>query len=76
MIKLGTMRFAQVWLFDFEFSVPPGERPIPVCLVAWELASGRKMRIWQDELLSMKTPPYGIGKDSLFIGQYIISPLK
>ncbi len=70
MIKLGEMRFAQVWLFDFEFSAPPGERPKPICLVAWELASDRKLRIWQDELLSMKTPPYDTGKDSLFVAYY------
>jgi len=70
MIKLRAMEFAQVWLFDFEFSAPPGERPKPICLVAWELISGRKMRIWQYRLLSMKTPPYDIGKDSLFVAYY------
>ena len=32
--------FREVWLADFEFSAPPGERPLPVCLVAREFRSG------------------------------------
>jgi hypothetical protein len=64
------MEFAQVWLFDFEFSALPGERPEPICLVAWELSSGRKLRIWQNELLGMETPPYSIGKNSLIVAYY------
>ena len=26
-----------------------GENPVPVCVVAWELRSGRKLRLWRDE---------------------------
>src|SRR5262249_10274421 len=42
--------FEEVWLADFEFTQPPGERPTPLCLVARELRSGRTLRLWQDEL--------------------------
>jgi hypothetical protein len=42
--------FHEVWLVDFEFQAEPGERPIPVCLVGLEYKSGRKIRLWQDEL--------------------------
>jgi len=29
--------FNQLWVVDFEFRAAPGERPDPVCLVAYEL---------------------------------------
>ena len=35
----------EVWAVDFEFTQPPGERPVPVCLVARELRSGRLVRV-------------------------------
>jgi hypothetical protein len=41
---LGGLDFDEVWLVDFEFQASPGNRPIPVCLVAWELETGRKLR--------------------------------
>ena len=44
------LRYREIWLVDFEFSAPPGERPVPICLVAWELVSGRKLELWQEEL--------------------------
>src|SRR5215475_3588462 len=56
-----------IWLADFEFSQPPGERPDPVCLVAREFRSGRTLRLWQDDLRGRRTPPYPIGPDSLFV---------
>lgn len=62
--------FAEVWFVDFEFSAPPGERQEPVCLVAWEWVSGRKLRIWRDELIMMKVPPYSTGHDTLFVAYY------
>ena len=39
-----------------------------MCLVAWELRSGRKVRVWRDEFSS--TPPYPTGPDTLFIAYY------
>ena len=41
--------FAEIWAADFEFGAKPGENPEPVCLVAWELRSGRKLHVWRDE---------------------------
>jgi hypothetical protein len=37
--------FRRVWLVDFEFTAPPGERPIPLCCVARELRTGRLERL-------------------------------
>jgi DNA polymerase I len=69
-MQIGSRHFREVWLVDFEFSAPPGEQPTPVCLVAWDLGSGRKVRLWQDELMGMENPPYAIDKDSLVVAYY------
>jgi hypothetical protein len=60
--------FREVWLVDFEFQAPPGERPVPVCLVALELGSQRTLRVWQDEF--GVAPPYSVAADSLFVAYY------
>jgi DNA polymerase I len=60
--------YREVWAVDFEFVAKDGERPDPVCLVAWELRSGRKLRLWRDELGD--TPPYEIDPDTLFVAYY------
>ena len=67
---IGTMHFSEVWLVDFEFSVPQGGRPTPICLVARELTRDRTLRIWEDELKVMSKPPYAIDEDSLFVAYY------
>jgi DNA polymerase I len=43
-------RFEEIWLHDFEFVPQPGERPDVVCLAAYELRSGRTLRLWRNEL--------------------------
>jgi len=60
--------YREIWAVDFEFVAKDGERPEPVCLVAWELRSGRKIRLWRDEF--DKAPPYEIGLDVLFVAYY------
>ena len=69
-MKTGLARFKEVWVVDFEFMAPSGERPDPVCLVASELVSGQRLRIWRDDLKNMKVPPYSIGRDTLFVAYY------
>ena len=39
-----------------------------MCLVAWELRSGRKLRLWRDEF--GYAPPYPTGPDVLFVAYY------
>ena len=53
-------------MVDFEFIHPDGESlPAAIfCLVAWELRSGRKLRLWQN---LFDGPPYSLAKDSLFV---------
>src|SRR5262245_34342676 len=62
--------YREIWLVDFEFFAPPGERPVPLCLVARELRSGRLIRLWGDALGSRPQPPFSIGDDCLFVAYY------
>lgn len=59
--------FAEVWLADFEFRQPPGERPEPLCLVAREWRSGRLIRLWQDDLRRYGRAPFPTGPAALFV---------
>ena len=69
-MRLGQRDFMEVWLVDFEFSTTSGEIPVPVCMVALEFATKRKIRLWQDELRNTKCPPYAIDSDSLFVAYF------
>ncbi len=71
MIQIGSKSYQQVWLVDFEFVAPDGERPDPVvCLVAKELIGGQTIKLWGDMLRRLKRPPYSTGDDSLFVAYY------
>jgi hypothetical protein len=59
--------FKEIWLVDFEFQQPEGERPTPVCMVGREYRSGRVVRLWQQEL---SEPPFSLGPDCLCIAYY------
>jgi hypothetical protein len=71
---MGDLPFSQVWTVDFEFIARPGERPVPVCLVARELRSGSLIRLWQDEL-SRPAPPFPTDKSALFIAYFASAEL-
>jgi hypothetical protein len=66
-------QFRELVLADFEFAITPGNRPVPVCLVAHELRSGRRFRIWQDQF--GPAPPYATGPDVLFVAFYASAEL-
>jgi hypothetical protein len=70
---LETLPYREIWAVDFEFSAPPGERPNPICLVAWELRSGRKLRLWHEQFGS--SPPYSVDAGSLFVAYYASAEL-
>jgi DNA polymerase I len=65
--------FREIVATDLEFTATTGGRPIPVCLVAHELRSGRRFRLWQDQL--GPTPPYARGPDVLFVAYYASAEL-
>ena len=62
--------FERIIFLDFEFhgeqGYRDGGRPVPVCLVARELPTGRLVRLWQDEL--GPKPPFVIDDNTLFVG--------
>jgi DNA polymerase I len=64
----------EAWLIDFEFSANAGENPEPVCLVAWEWLSGRRLRLWFDEL--GRLPPYPTGPDVLVVAYYAAAEIS
>ena len=65
--------FREVVVADFEFVAAPGERPEPVCLVAHELRSGRRFRLWRKQF--GPAPPYATGRDVLFVAYYASAEL-
>jgi hypothetical protein len=65
--------FREVVVADFEFAALPGERPAPLCLVAHELRSGRRFRVWKDQF--GPAVPYAIGDDTLFVAYYASAEL-
>ena len=65
---LSRLPFREIWAVDFEFIAAAGDNPVPVCLVAWELRSGRKIRQWSDEFGS--EPPYPTDEGALFVAYY------
>lgn len=56
--------------YDFEYVSVEGERPNPVCLVWHDWESGETHRIWQDELLRMKKPPFDISEKTICCTYY------
>ena len=62
--------FNEIWLVDFEFVAQDGGRPRPVCMVAAELWSGRQIRLWEDELAALDSPPFAIGPDACFVAYF------
>jgi DNA polymerase I len=64
--------FREVVAVDFEFTALPGERPGPICCVAYELISKRQFRIFQP---FPTTPPWATGPDVLFISYFASAEL-
>jgi hypothetical protein len=69
----SALPFNEIWAVDFEFNGEPGDRPNPVCMAARELRSGRRIRLWADELGS--EPPFAIGENSLMVAYYASAEL-
>jgi DNA polymerase-1 len=65
--------FHEVVVVDFELTATPGDRPVPVCLVAHELISGRRFRVWQNHF--GPAPPYATGPNVLFVAYYASAEL-
>lgn len=75
MEKLSSIfdRFREIWVVDAEFIAEEGEHPVPVCLVAEEIRSGRVIRLWSDDMTS--SVPYSLDEDVLFVAYYAVAEL-
>jgi hypothetical protein len=70
--------FREIWCVDSEFYPGPGKAnggvdgdpSTPLCVVAYEMRTGRTVRLWQDEF--GRFPPYRLDADALIMG-YMIS---
>lgn len=68
-------QFKEIWLVDFEFAAPSGAVPEVRCLVALEFNSGRKIRLWADEIGDWSEPPYAIDQHALLVAYYASAEL-
>jgi hypothetical protein len=57
--------FREAVIVDFEYRFEPGGLPHVVCGVFRELRSGRELRFWRDELVTMRQPPFDLEQDVL-----------
>ena len=71
MVKLSD--FEEIVLCDFEFNGREGNRPNVVSLVAYELRSERRFRLWYDKL--GPEPPYRCDDRTLFVAYYAAAEL-
>jgi hypothetical protein len=67
-------QYQNVWLVEFQFDRPSGERPLPLELVAKEYRSGQFLRLGPDELPRAE-PPYLIEPDSMLVAYDASVPL-
>jgi hypothetical protein len=63
-----TLPFKTITAVDFEFSQVNGN-PKPLCVVAHEIMSGRRTKVWLNAN-NLGDCPYGTGPDDLFIAYY------
>lgn len=68
--------FPAIWLVDFEFHQPDGERPQPLCLVAHEWRQHRTVRCWLYDQPVPPLPPYPCDRHNLFVAYYASAELS
>ena len=64
-----------IWLVDFEYYAPDGERPEPLCMVAREWRTGSTVRLWREELMALSKAPFPTGPHSLMVAYYASAEL-
>lgn len=59
---------AGIWCCDFEFQREDDrELPVPVCMTALEINSGQTVRIFQEELRTLRAAPFPTGSDACVV---------
>ena len=62
--------YNEIFICDFEFCGHDANLKTPVCLVVYELRSGRTYRYWQDQLFTMQKAPFDTGPNALWVAYY------
>jgi DNA polymerase-1 len=70
MENLSCWPFNEIWCVDFEYGLVDGNKPEVRCMVAVELRSGRQIKLWADELESLRAAPFNVGGGSLFVAYF------
>jgi hypothetical protein len=68
-----SLPYDEIWALDFEYISKSGAHPLPVCMVANELVSGRSLRLWQDDLQDV---PFRTDPGVLFVAYYAPAELS
>ncbi|HEV2901127.1 MAG TPA: DNA polymerase [Pseudaminobacter sp.] len=66
--------FEEVWAIDFEYRALDGSNPEVVCMVAHEVISGRRLRMWADELTA--SPPFRTDDRVLFLSYFACAEMS
>jgi DNA polymerase-1 len=66
-MTVSSLPYLSVWVVDFEFTAPPGDPPRPICMVAHDLKTGRRIRLFGEALTSCTDPPYPVDESALFV---------
>jgi len=61
--------FREVVTADAEYKIEPGGHPFVWCIVFRYWRSGKELRLWRNQLLTMQRPPFDINHD-LFVCWY------
>lgn len=69
-MRLGPVEYREVWAVDFEFTARTGLPPSPICMVARELGSGRLLRLWEDDLRSLRAAPFAVDAEAVMVAYY------
>jgi hypothetical protein len=69
--------YREIVVADFEYYTGDGTEPIyPHCIVAIELNSGRVHKYDRQQLLRMRSPPFDIGPDTLYVGYALAAEMS
>jgi len=70
MESLSCWLFREIWCVDFEFKADDDNNPEVRCMVAREFYSGKTIRMWADDLAHLKSAPFDISDNSLFVAYF------
>lgn len=67
---IGNRAFGHVWVADFEYGQDANGLHDIRCMVARDLVSGERVRLWADELAALDRAPFGNEADELVVAFY------